>query len=262
MTLTLHELKCGIKPLLIWTIAITGFMITCIFIYPEMENEMTDMSDMFSSMGAFTKAFGMDVLSFGTFKGYYAIECGNVIGIGGALFAALIGTSALSKEEAGHTAEFLFSHPISRVYVTYSKALSILIQLIFMNTVVFASCIISIMFIGEDILWKELTLLHLAYFLLQFEIASVCFLFSSKLNTNGYGLGLGFALALYFLNLIANITDDAKSLKYLTPFSFAEASDIMQNAEIELKYLLPGMCLGCVCLVLAFIVYKKKDLRI
>ena len=31
----------------------------------------------------------MDRLNFGTLDGYYAIECGNILGLGGAFFAAL-----------------------------------------------------------------------------------------------------------------------------------------------------------------------------
>jgi ABC-2 type transport system permease protein len=52
-------------------------------------------------------SFGMDKLNFGEFMGYFGIECGNVLGLGGALFAALAGISALAKEEKDRTAEFL-----------------------------------------------------------------------------------------------------------------------------------------------------------
>lgn len=78
------------------------------------EGEMEDMNEMFSSMGAFSSAFGMDRLNFGTLIGFYATECGNILGLGGAFFASLIAVSSLAKEEKEHTAEFLFAHPISR----------------------------------------------------------------------------------------------------------------------------------------------------
>ena len=31
--------------------------------------------------------------------GYFGVECGNVLGLGGALFAAVVGASAIAKEE-------------------------------------------------------------------------------------------------------------------------------------------------------------------
>lgn len=83
------------------------FIIICVFLYPEMKGEMEDMNEMFSSMGAFSSAFGMDRLNFGTLIGFYATECGNILGLGGAFFASLIAVSSLAKEEKEHTAEFI-----------------------------------------------------------------------------------------------------------------------------------------------------------
>ncbi len=99
MILIKHELKQGWKSLAVWTASIGFFIIICVFLYPEMKGEMEDMNEMFSSMGAFSSAFGMDRLNFGTLIGFYATECGNILGLGGAFFASLIAVSSLAKEE-------------------------------------------------------------------------------------------------------------------------------------------------------------------
>ena len=91
MTLVRHELKQGRTAFLIWTAAVGGLLAVCVFLFPEMKGEMEGVSDIFSSMGSFTAAFGMDRLNFGTFTGFYAVECGNVLGLGGAFFASLCG---------------------------------------------------------------------------------------------------------------------------------------------------------------------------
>ena len=137
MILFKHELKKGWKSLAIWTIAISFFLVVCVFLYPEMKGEMENMNDMFSSMGAFTQAFGMDKINFGTWMGYYAIECGNVIGMGGAFFAAILAVTALAKEEKDRTAEFLLSHPVSRRRVITEKGIAVLVQICIMNMIVF-----------------------------------------------------------------------------------------------------------------------------
>ncbi|MFQ7526257.1 MAG: ABC transporter permease subunit [Mediterraneibacter gnavus] len=121
MILIKHELKQGWKSLAVWTASIGFFIIICVFLYPEMKGEMEDMNEMFSSMGAFSSAFGMDRLNFGTLIGFYATECGNILGLGGAFFASLIAVSSLAKEEKEHTAEFLFAHPISRKKDSHGK---------------------------------------------------------------------------------------------------------------------------------------------
>ena len=54
------------------------------------------MNEMFSSMGAFSSAFGMDRLNFGTLIGFYATECGNILGLGGAFFASPVSYTHLT----------------------------------------------------------------------------------------------------------------------------------------------------------------------
>ena len=98
MTLLKHELKQGSRTLAIWTASIGFLVAICLFLFPELKGEMDNVSDMFASMGSFTAAFGMDRLNFGTLIGFYAVECGNILGLGGAFFASLIAVSALAKE--------------------------------------------------------------------------------------------------------------------------------------------------------------------
>ena len=114
MTILKHELKQSKLFFIIWT-AVIGFMLgVSIILFPEMKKEMDMINEAFASMGSFTAAFGMDKLNFGTISGYYTVECGNVLGLGGAFFAALCGIAVLCKEEKNRTSEFLFSHPVSR----------------------------------------------------------------------------------------------------------------------------------------------------
>ena len=53
--------------------------------------------------------------------GFYGTECGNILGLGGAFFAAITGMSLLAGEEGGHTAEFLLTHPLGRTRIAGEK---------------------------------------------------------------------------------------------------------------------------------------------
>ena len=97
MTLFFHEIRQNRLSLIIWTSVISFMLAVCVIIYPEMKGQMNEMTAMFSDMGSFTEAFGMDELNFGEFMGYFGVECGNVLGLGGANFAAILGISALAK---------------------------------------------------------------------------------------------------------------------------------------------------------------------
>lgn len=150
MTLIKHEMKQGRLALAIWTISIAFLIVICVLLFPEMESQMNEVNDMFASMGSFTAAFGMDRLNFGTLVGFYAVEGGNIMGLGGAFFASLLAIMVLSKEEKDHTAEFLLSHPVSRIQVITEKLLAVLLQIILLNVIVWALSVASIAAIGED----------------------------------------------------------------------------------------------------------------
>ena len=251
MRLLKHEMRQGLISLAIWTGSIAFLM----------KGQMEDVSDMFASMGSFTAAFGMDRLSFGTLTGFYAIECGNILGLGGAFYAALTGITALAKEEKEHTAEFLLAHPITRTGIVSAKLASVLLQITAMNVLILAISLVSILFIDEEIPWKELLLFHLAYYLLQIEIGGICFGISAFLRRGGLGIGLGLACLLYFLNLIANISESAEFLKYITPFGYADGADIVTEEALNGPMVAVGMCLAVIGIAAAYWKYNRKDIQ-
>ena len=261
MKLVKHELRQGKISFLIWAASIGFLLVTCIFLFPEMKGQMDSVNDVFASMGSFTEAFGMDRLNFGTLIGFYAVECGNVLGLGSAFYAALCAVSILSKEEKEKTAEFLMTHPVSRARIITEKLIAVFIQITAMNIIIYALAIGSIAAVGETIPWKEISLLHLAYYLLQIELAGICFGISSFLCKGSVGIGLGIAAMMYFLNLIANIADVAEFLKYITPFGYCEGADIVSSGSLDNTLVVIGAVIGISGIIIAYLKYTKKDIH-
>lgn len=261
MTIVKHELRQGKLAFLIWTVSIACLMAICIILFPEMKSEMAGVSKLFASMGAFTAAFGMDKLNFGTLIGYYAIECGNVLGLGGAFFASLCAIGILSKEERDRTAEFLLTHPVSRTQIVTGKLIAVLIQVTVMNLIVYAVCLGSIVAVGEAIPWKELNLLHLAFFIMQLELAGICFGISAFMRKGSAGAGLGLAVVMYFLNLIANTSKAASFLKYVTPFGYCNGADIVTHGSLDKVMLVIGLLVGVAGIIVAYAQYTRKDIH-
>ena len=247
MTILRHELRRSRVPFWIWTGAIGFLLAVCIFLFPEMKGEMEDVSEVFSSMGAFTAAFGMDRLNFGTLNGYYAIECGNVLGLGGAFFAALLAAGMLCKEEKERTAEFLLTHPVTRERIVTEKLAAVLLLITVMNLIIYALAVGSILAIGESVPWRELNLQHLAYWLLQMEIAGICFGVSAFLRRGSA--------------VIANITDSAAFLKDLTPFGYCDGAEIVSTGSLDFKRLAIGAVLFAAGIAAAFWNYTRKDIK-
>ena len=260
MTVFKHELRQGRSALIIWTAAISFMLGVCIVIYPEMSTQMGDISAMFADMGSFSQAFGMDRINFGEFLGFFGVECGNVLGLGGAFFAALLGISALAKEEKEHTAEFLLTHPVSRTRVITEKLCAVIAQIVILNLAVIAVTALSVLIIGEAADIKTFALLFLSFFLMQLEVAAVTFGISAFLRRGSLGIGLGLAAVFYFMNIVANLIDETKFLKYITPFGYTESADIIAAGALNGGYLAVGMALAAIGVILAFWKYGRKDI--
>ena len=260
MVLYIHELKQGRRTFLLWTCAMVCFMAMCVFLYPEMKGQMESISRIFSSMGFFTSMFGMDKLDFGSLKGFYAVECGNIVSMGGAFFVAVMAVNALSKEEKEHTAEYLLAHPQSRGQIQRGKLAALLTQLTAMHLLVFITSAVSIRCIGEAVIWKELIMLHLACYLSQIEIGMICYAISAFSRGNNYGIGLGLTMALYFMSLLANVSSQMKLFHVISPFGYAEGSGILTDGRLDWKLILLGLAVGSCFLAIGYVHYQRKDI--
>ncbi len=255
MTLFKHELRQGKIPLLVWSAAISLMLAVCVLLYPLM-NVILD--ETFAQMGA---ELGMEeMFSLSEFTDYFGVECGEMLGLGGAIFAAILGSTALSKEEKNRTAEFLLTHPISRTSVVTAKLAAVMAQLLILNIAVVAVNALAMLAVGVTVEVGTLALLYLAYFLLQVEVAAITFGLSACLRRGGVGIGLGLVGLFYFLYIIGSLVEETAFLNYLTPFGYAEGATIAAENAIAVWPLVVGMALTALGIVLAYIRYPKKDI--
>lgn len=259
MTVFRKELRSGLGSLLIWSAVIGGLMAVCVGLYPSMEGSMGDMSALFADMGDFSAAFGLDKLEFGTIMGFYGTECGNILGLGGAFFAALTAMGLLAGEEGGHTAEFLLTHPVSRGQVAGEKLAALGTMVLVLNLVCFACGAGGILVIGEEAVWGDLLRYHGTLLVMQLEIGGICFGLSSLLRRSSYGLAMGLAAGLYFLGLLVNLDAGLEPLKFLTPYYYADAARIFGH-ELEAGPVLTGCALGLGSTALGLRRYIRKDI--
>ncbi|MBE5963171.1 MAG: ABC transporter permease [Lachnospiraceae bacterium] len=259
-TLFAHEMRMNRKSLLIWMLCVAGIGFSCILLFTSLEDSMKGMEEAYSSMGAFSQAFGLDRLSIATLEGYYATEIGVIHGLGSAMFAAIIGTVLLSKEEDGHTSEFLYTLPISRRKAVFAKWTALMTNILIFNVICALSYLIGFLIMGESMDIKCFVLFHLAQTIMNLEIGSICFLISACTKKNKIGAGLGIVILLYAVDMMARIVPAIKDLKYITPFYYANAADIFCNGKINSTNLIIGIVIFAFTTIAAFLVYEKKDL--
>ena len=260
MTLFLHEIKRNKLSLIIWSVALAWMLGICIIIYPEMQTQMGDIGAMFSDMGAFSDAFGMDMLNFGEFMGYFGVEIGNTIGLGGALLAGIVGITALSKEERDGTAEILLTMPVSRTRIVAEKLLFSAFHIVVVNLACVVVSTVAMLAIGVEADAGKIALIFLANLIMQLEIMAITFGISAFVKKGAMGIGIGISFGLYFLNIISNLADGVEFIGKITPFGYANSGYIIENGKIELLPLIIGVVLSALGILTAFEKYTKKDI--
>ncbi len=259
MTVFKKELRSGGLGFLVWSLIIGGLMAVCVGLYPSMAGSMGDISELFAGMGDFSAAFGLDKLQFGSVMGFYGTECGNILGLGGAFYAALTAMGLLAGEEGGHTAEFLLTHPVSRLRVCLEKLAALAVLVTGLNALCFACGAGGILAIGEDTDWGGLLRYHGALLLMQLEIGALCFGLSAFLRRGGLGLAMGLAALLYFAGLLVNLDQGLDWLRFITPYYYADAARVFADETLA-GPMLAGCALGGLGIGAGLWWYRRKDI--
>lgn len=260
MCMIQHELKRNYKSLFIWALVTGGCILVFMLIYPEFGGMPESITDMYAQMGAFSEAFGLNRIGIETAMGFYGIEGGTMLALGGSMFAAMLGTGMLSKEEGGHTAEFLYGAAGYRSRVIGAKLAVVLILITLFSMFCLGCGLMSFVCIGETVEWQKILLLHGAQWLMCMEIGVACFGISGCLRKNNVGVGIGIAIILYFVNIFINISDKLDILKFVTPFYYGDASRVLTNNEISAAALVGGWIIALVLCGAGTFHYMRKDL--
>jgi ABC-2 type transport system permease protein len=260
MTLLKQEWKMNIKSLLIWTLCVGLCCSGCILLFDSVAESMEEMAKSFSEMGSFSAAFGMDKVSVATLPGFYATEISIIFLLGGAMFAAMTGAVLLSKEEEGHTMEFLHTMPVSRTYIYLWKYVALLLLIIVFNAVCIGLDVIGFVTIGEEIAMAEYVEYHILALVMQIEIGSICYLISSVCKRKQIGLALGIAVLFYLMDIMCNIVPDLEFLRFFTPFYYANAAQIYSGGDSRIGLMFLGLAVTIVAVFAGGMVYKKRDM--
>lgn len=261
MTLLKHEWKLNLKSLLVWTACLGFACFGCLLLFDSLEDTMGQMADAYARMGSFSTALGLDRISVSTMEGFYATEVALMYGIGGAMFAAMTGAAAVSKEEEGHTSEFLYTLPFGRDYIIFWKYAAMVCLIFLFNCICLVWVLAGFLAAGEAVPWREFVLYHGAQLLMHLEVGSVCFLVSALSSKKQTGAALGFAVLLYMMDLMCRIVPDIEALKYVTPYYFSNATDIFTEGSVD--GVMAGISLGVTAMsvCLAAVICHKRDIK-
>ena len=92
------------------------------------------------------------------------------------------------------------------------------------------------------------------------EEAGICFGVSAFLRRGELSIGMGIAILLYFLGIVANLSEGAAFLRVITPFGYTEGADILANGGLDGGLILCGMAYTAAGILTAYRKYTGKDL--
>lgn len=261
MPLLRHELRTNRVSLLIWSGILCAMTLLTMLLFPAFKEQMGALSSVMAMLGPFSAALGLDQIDMTTAIGFYGVESGTMLAVGGTMFAAFTGIALLAKEESGHTAEFLLSHPIRRSRVVLEKLLALVLLLVLFNAICAGVALLCFLAIGEPLPLGQFLLFHLMQLALHIEIGVICFCVSAFSRRTQVGVGLGLALLLYFLSLVANMVDAVGFLRYITPFAYADATQIFAKNRVDWPLAAIGFGVTAAAIALALYRYERKDIH-
>ncbi len=265
MNILKRELKANRRSLIIWgsSLALLSFLMMAI--YPSFAADAARMEELLSSYPeGFMKAFGMDKLSLGNAMGWFALEAYLMIILFGSMFAVIISSSMLVKEEDEKTIEFLLAKPVTRSHVVTSKLLAFVVYLLAFNAGVGIVTFIGFEIFADEYARMELVRLTIAPFLAHLSFASIGFLLSLFFTRrkSAYSVGIGLVLLIYFLNIMASLAEKVQFFRYLSPFYYMDAADIIVDGRINPLHIIILLVFSALAVGATYLLYKRRDITV
>jgi ABC-2 type transport system permease protein len=181
------------------------------------------------------------------------------------IYAAILGSNIISKEERDKTAEFIYVKPISRSYIITSKLVAAFVNILIFNIITLISSITIVSYFGkgEDIN-NDIFKLIIGLFLLQLIFLSMGTAISAinKKPRSSISISTGILLAMFILSIVIDINDKLNYLRFYTPFKYFQAKDLMYGGQFEWPLLILSFALIVTFFIITYLFYNKKDLTI
>jgi ABC-2 type transport system permease protein len=245
MILFNRQIKKSLKELIIWTISIAGLIALMVGQYQAMGSGI----DANSYSEQFKAAMGMNMVDTNTFLGYYAIKASITVTLFGGIFAAILGSGLIVKDES------LLARPVSRSRILLERCLAGAANLLIFNL-----AIAGIVFMGEKssiILWIALGqfLLHLIFFSIGVLMAVI------KLRSRTAMIApIGIVLATYVFSIIYGIAEKLSFMKYLTPFFYTDVKEIINHSGMSFMNIVVSIIFILGFTAAGYAIYTRRDL--
>ena len=261
MNIYLRELRANLKSLIIWSVIIILLVVIAMAKYSAYADNPEMLAMLDSMPEVLIDAINMHALNLTTLNGFLGIIF-IYYGLMGAIAAGLWGSGVLAKEERNKTIEFALSLPVSRTRLLTAKALAALTLSLLFVLITWGVTFISIQSYHPDssvtsFLAREM----MAMFAIEVIFLAIGLLVASvsKRPKRTGAIVTGVILTLYYFSMITGLHEKLDFLKYLTPFKYFDAAELLHQGGVDPVYwaLTAGIVMACVAG--AYLAYNRRD---
>ena len=265
MNVFIVEMRAHRKGLIIWAFGILFMVVAGMGKYVALSSTGQSMNDLFAQMPkSMQTVFGIGGFDLSKVSGYYGMLF-LYLALMATIHAAMLGADIISKEERDKTVEFLLSKPISRNKIVTSKLLAAFVNILIFNIITLVSSIIVVgKYSKGEAVTKEILILMSGMFILQLifmfigsAIASV-----SKNPKTATSISTAVLLITYILSMAIDLSGKFENLKYLTPFKYYEAKNLINGGGFQLSFVVLSIIIISATISITYVFYKKRDLSI
>jgi len=265
MNIFMVEMKAHRKGLIIWGFGILFMVAAGMGKYVALSSAGQSMTDLLSQMPKSMQA----IMGIGTFdlskaSGFYGMLYFYLV-LMATIHAAMLGADIISKEERDKTAEFLMVKPISRNKIITSKLLASLLNILIFNIITLIS---SIVIVGKyskgEAVSADIIILMIGLFILQliFMFIGTAIAAISKKPKSATSTATAVLLIAFILSVAIDMNSKIENLKYLTPFKYFEAKNLLSGDGFQWSYVILSIIIISAMVCITYIFYKKRDLSI
>ncbi len=262
MNIFRREFKANLKSLIVWIAALVLIVYAASFEFEAFIGNSAFMDAMASFTSLFN-ALGMSITDISKPEGFVNLMS-IYFYIPLAIYAALLGSSIISKEERDRTAEYLFTLPITRKKVLVSKVMVALINNILINVGLIAgTTLVYLRYSPSDTFFTFMIYLSIGLIFTQLVFMAIGMFLSAILKQykKSGGFTIGVVMGSYLLFVLINLSEKIDFLQYVTPFKYFESSNMM-NGDIQIKFVILSIAIIISGITGLFVFYRKRDLYI
>jgi ABC-2 type transport system permease protein len=265
MNIFIVEMKAHRRSLIIWAFGILIMIAGGMGKYVAFSTSGASIKDLMAQMPRSMQAImGTGAFDLSKASGFYGVLFLYLV-LMATVHATMLGADIISKEERDKTAEFLMVKPISRNEIITSKLLAATMNILIFNIITLA---ISIIIVGKyskgeavssDIvtLMSGMLILQLMFMFIGTAIAAIC-----KKPKSATSISTAVLLITFILSIAVDMNSKLESLKYLTPFKYFDAKNLMYGGGFQWSFVILSIIIISASVWITYTFYEKRDMNI